>query len=137
MLQRTGLAPSRLVIEVTEGSLLDDPEGVRDILARLRDEGIGAALDDFGTGYSSLSYLHTFPLRSVKIDRSFVARLGLDEGNSNAVVVSILALARALGMEAVAEGIETQAQRDALLAMGCHYGQGYLLGRPAPIGHWS
>ena len=109
---------------------------MRDILARLRDEGIGAALDDFGTGYSSLSYLHTFPLQSVKIDRSFVSRLGADEGNSDAVVVSILALARALGMDAIAEGIETQAQYDTLLAMGCRFGQGYLLGRPAPITQW-
>jgi diguanylate cyclase (GGDEF)-like protein len=137
MLQRTGLAPSRLVLEVTEGSLLDDPEGVRRILAELREDGVGAALDDFGTGYSSLSYLHTFPLRIVKIDRSFVARLGVADRNSDAVVVSILALARALGIEAVAEGIETTAQRDTLLAMGCRYGQGYLLGRPAPIHAWT
>jgi diguanylate cyclase (GGDEF)-like protein len=134
-LRRAGLSPSRLVIEVTEGSLLDDPEGVRDILATLRRDGIGAALDDFGTGYSSLSYLHTFPLRIVKIDRSFVARLGeAGSGNSEAVVGSILALASALGVEAVAEGIETEAQRDRLLAMGCRFGQGYLLGRPAPLG---
>ena len=137
MLRRTGLPPWRVVLEVTEGSLLDDPEGVRDILATLRNEGVGAALDDFGTGYSSLSYLHTFPLRIVKIDRSFVARLGVGEGSSNAVVVSILALALALGIEAVAEGIETIAQRDTLLALGCHYGQGYLLGRPAGIEHWK
>jgi diguanylate cyclase (GGDEF)-like protein len=135
MLQRTGLSPSRLVIEVTEGSLLDDPEGVRDILATLRKDGIGAALDDFGTGYSSLSYLHTFPLRIVKIDRSFVARLDeAGNGNSEAVVGSILALASALGVEALAEGIETDAQRATLLAMGCRFGQGYLLGRPAPLG---
>ena len=136
MLRRTGLPARRAVLEVTEGSLLDDPEGVRDILATLRNEGVGAALDDFGTGYSSLSYLHTFPLRIVKIDRSFVARLGVGEGSSDAVVVSILALALALGVEAVAEGIETIAQRDTLLALGCHYGQGYLLGRPAGIEHW-
>jgi diguanylate cyclase (GGDEF)-like protein len=134
MLQRTGLSPSRLVIEVTEGSLLDDPEGVRDILATLRKDGIGAALDDFGTGYSSLSYLHTFPLRIVKIDRSFVARLDeAGNGNSEAVVGSILALASALGVEALAEGIETDAQRATLQAMGCRFGQGYLLGRPAPL----
>jgi diguanylate cyclase (GGDEF)-like protein len=137
VLHRTGLASSRLVVEVTEGSLLDDPEGVRDILATLRDDGIGAALDDFGTGYSSLSYLHTFPLRIVKIDRSFVARLGeAGAGNSEAVVGSILALARALGVEALAEGNETEAPRQTLLAMGCLYGQGYLLGRPAPVARW-
>ena len=137
MLARTGLEPSRLVLEVTEGSLLDDPDGVRGVLARLREAGVAAALDDFGTGYSSLSYLHTFPLRMVKIDRSFVARLGQPgSGNSEAVVASILALAQALDVQALAEGIETQAQRDALLAMGCRLGQGYLIGRPAPVGHW-
>jgi EAL domain-containing protein (putative c-di-GMP-specific phosphodiesterase class I) len=136
MLGRTGLPPSRLVLEVTEGSLLDEPERVREVLASLRAAGVGAALDDFGTGYSSLSYLHTFPLRIVKIDRSFVSRLGIGEGASDAVVVSILALARALGMEALAEGIETEAQRETLLAMGCKFGQGYLLGRPAPAEHW-
>ena len=135
MLQHAGLPPSQLVIEVTEGSLLEDPEGVRDVLATLRNEGVAAALDDFGTGYSSLSYLHTFPLRIVKIDRSFVARLGEPgNGNSEAVVGSILALAAALGVEALAEGIETEAQRATLLAMGCRFGQGYLLGRPAPLG---
>ena len=137
MLERTGLSPAHLVLEITEGSLLGDPDRVRDVLARLRRAGVGAALDDFGTGYSSLSYLHTFPLRIVKIDRSFVSRLGSAEGASDAVVASILALARALGVDALAEGIETEAQRDTLLAMGCKFGQGYLLGRPAPVARWS
>jgi diguanylate cyclase (GGDEF)-like protein len=136
LLERTGFDPAHLVVEVTEGSLLDDPERVRATLERLRGIGIGAALDDFGTGYSSLSYLHSLPLRMLKIDRSFVH--ALDEGTpaTTTVVVAILALARALGIQVIAEGIETVAQRNALVRMGCEFGQGYLLGRPAPVDHW-
>ena len=137
MLERTGLPPDRLILELTEGSLIEHPEQVRATLEQLREAGIGAALDDFGTGYSSLSYLHTFPLRILKIDRAFVSELGKPGKNSSAsVVAAVLALAKALEMDVVAEGIETHEQRDALLAMGCHFGQGYLLGRPAPITEW-
>jgi diguanylate cyclase (GGDEF)-like protein len=137
MLAWTGLPAKRLLIEITEGSLIDHPEQVRSTLEHLREAGIGAALDDFGTGYSSLSYLHTLPLRTLKVDRSFVAELEKDAGNSTASVVSsILALARALEMNAVGEGIETEAQRLALLKLGCDFGQGYLLGRPAPVSYW-
>ena len=134
LLERTGLAPSRLVVEVTEGALLDNPESVRATLERLREVGIGAALDDFGTGYSSLSYLHSLPLRILKIDRAFVQEL--DHGantSSTTVVAAVLALARALDIEVVAEGIETEVQYAALQAMGCAMGQGYLIGRPEPV----
>jgi len=121
-------------IEITEGVLIDDVSSAVSQLRMLRRSGVRVAIDDFGTGYSSLSYLHTFPLRIVKIDRSFVARLGeAGNDNSEAVVGSILALASALGVEALAEGIETDAQRATLQAMGCRFGQGYLLGRPAPL----
>lgn len=133
LLERTALDPGQLMIEVTEGSLLEDPDRVRAILGRLQAHGIGAALDDFGTGYSSLSYLHTFPLRVLKIDRTFLAALD-QQGNSAAVIAAVLALARALGMDVVAEGIETETQRRALIALGCEYGQGYLFGRPVPAG---
>ena len=137
LLTRTGLATARLLTEVTEGSLLDDPERVCATLDRLRTAGVNAALDDFGTGYSSLSYLHTFPLRMLKIDRAFVSELGKDGSEtSSAVVAAMLTLARALGMQVIAEGIETPEQHAALVQMGCEFGQGYLLGRPAPIGHW-
>jgi diguanylate cyclase (GGDEF)-like protein len=137
MLQRSGLAAARLLTEVTEGSLLEDTDRVAATLGRLQEAGVGAALDDFGTGYSSLNYLHRFPLRMLKIDRAFVGELGKGEsGSSRTVVTAMLALARALGMDVVAEGIVTQEQLDDLLAMGCEFGQGYLLGRPAPIGHW-
>ena len=137
LLDSTGLPAARLIAEVTEGALLDNPERVRATLDRLRQVGVGAALDDFGTGYSSLSYLHSLPLRMLKIDQAFVQQLG--DGNptsSTPVVAAILALARALNLQVIAEGIETPAQRDALLSMGCELGQGFLLGRPAPTGQW-
>ena len=132
LLERTGLAPRRLVIEVTEGSLLDDPEHVRELLGHLQAEGIRTALDDFGTGYSSLSYLHSFPLRMIKIDRTFLAALG-KQSNTSAVVSAVIALARALDMAVVAEGIETEEQHRILLGLGCEFGQGYLFGRPSPF----
>jgi len=138
LLERTALPPERLIIEVTEGALLDNPERVRATLERLRTVGVGAALDDFGTGYSSLSYLHSLPLHILKIDRAFVHEL--DKGantNSTTVVAAILALSRALGIQVIAEGIETDVQYGALQAMGCDMGQGFLLGRPSPIRHWE
>ena len=138
VLERSGLARDRLLVEITEGSLIEHPQSVRSTLDRLRMAGVGAALDDFGTGYSSLSYLHTFPLRMIKIDRGFVAGMDLDpQGSSATIVAAVLAMAHTLGMEVIAEGIETAQQRDALAAMGCDYGQGFLLGRPAPIGAWT
>lgn len=137
MVERTALAPQRVVVEVTEDSLLDDPELVRHMLERLRQAGVGAALDDFGTGYSSLSYLNSLPLRLLKIDRAFVQALDNDAlSNSSTVVSAILALARALDIKVIAEGIETPVQHRLLQEMGCEAGQGFLLDRPAPIEHW-
>lgn len=134
LLARTGLSPSRVIVEVTEGALLDNPERVRDTLERLLTAGVGAALDDFGTGYSSLSYLHSLPLRMLKIDKSFVQELQNGAHTSSTTVVeAILALARALGIHVIAEGIETEAQRSALKAMGCEMAQGYLIGYPGPL----
>ena len=125
--------PRRIRIEVTEGSLLDNPDQVCGILERLGQAGVLAALDDFGTGYSSLSYLHRFPLRMLKVDRSFVAELGIEGARSSASVVrAILALARSLEMDVVAEGIETAGQRDVLIRMGCEFGQGFLFAHPHP-----
>lgn len=137
LLERTGVARDRLIIEVTEGTLLGDPEQVRAVLQGLRDHGIGAALDDFGTGYSSLSYLHSLPLCLVKIDQAFVHALSVDDhGNSSTIIAAIIALAAGLNMEVIAEGIETQEQLDILVAMGCGIGQGFLLGRPAAKKRW-
>jgi len=131
LLERSGLPPARLLIELTEGALLDDPVLVRGTLERLRAAGVQAALDDFGTGYSSLSYLHSLPLGKLKIDQVFVRELdAAGSTGANTVVAAILALARALGIGVIAEGIETAAQRDALLALGCEFGQGFMLGYP-------
>ena len=133
----TGFDPAKLRIEVTEGTLLGDPATVGRVLQSLRDHHIEAALDDFGTGYSSLGHVHSFPLKMIKIDRSFVEPLGQqDASRSLAVIGAILALARSLGLEVVAEGIETEQQRHILAEMGCVYGQGYLFGRPQPAAYW-
>ncbi|MEW9573833.1 EAL domain-containing protein [Rhodanobacter sp. Si-c] len=136
LLERNGLPPGRIVMEITEDSVLDNPESARLMMLRLRDYGIGSALDDFGTGYSSLRYLHTLPLCMLKIDRNFVNELEKSpEIDSSTVVSAILALAKTLGIEVIAEGIETQEHRDKLIAMGCRWGQGYLFGYPAPISY--
>jgi diguanylate cyclase (GGDEF)-like protein len=127
------LAPGRLRVEIGENALLQDPDGVVDVLQRLRDAGIHAVLDDFGTGQSSLPVVHRFPLRMIKIDRSLVALLdGDDTSRGRAVLAAIIALARTLGLEVLAVGVEGEAQRKALLALGCHYGQGFLFGRARP-----
>jgi EAL domain-containing protein (putative c-di-GMP-specific phosphodiesterase class I) len=119
---------------VTEGVLLENPEHVRTTLQALRDAGVLAVLDDFGTGYSSLSYLHRFPLHALKIDRSFVAALGAADGGagSAAVVRAVIALASTLGLEVVAEGVETAAQRAILIELGCKLAQGFLFSEPMP-----
>ena len=134
LVERSGLAPARLFIELTEGALLDDPVLVRTILERLRAASVQAALDDFGTGYSSLSYLHSLPLSKLKIDRTFMRELDVVGGaGADTVVAAILALARTLGISVIAEGVETARQRIALLEMGCEFGQGFMLGRPEPM----
>lgn len=126
--------PSRIRIEVTEGALLQDPDQARLTMLRLRDAGILTSLDDFGTGYSSLSYLHRFPLHALKIDQSFIADLNPDlTGSSAAVVRAIRALAVALDMEVIAEGIETVNQCEALKRLECDIGQGLLFSAPRPV----
>jgi len=133
LVRSRGIDPSHLRIEVTEGVLFENPDLARRTLQRLRDAGVFAQIDDFGTGYSSLSYLHRFPIHALKIDRSFIADLRPgDIGGSAPIVRAILALARSLGIEAIAEGIETTAQRDALLRLGCEFGQGFLFAHPRP-----
>jgi diguanylate cyclase (GGDEF)-like protein len=129
-LMRAGVAPERLVLEITESVMLEDT-GVDDVLGALRDLGVRLAADDFGTGYSSLSYLKRYPIGQVKIDRSFVAGLGVDPDDEG-IVAAILAMARALDLEVVAEGIETDVQRRRLQALGCDHAQGYLFAAPLP-----
>ena len=128
-LARHRLDPSLLVLEITETALMGDPEAALGALTALRALGVGLAVDDFGTGYSSLTYLKQFPIDELKIDRSFVAGLGSDPGDT-AIVASCIQLARALGLRAVAEGVETETQRLALVDLGCDLGQGYHYARP-------
>lgn len=130
-LEATGAPAERLVLEITESALMDDPEAARGILTRIRDLGVRLFLDDFGTGYSSLSYLHRFPLAGVKLDRSFVASM-LSDPVSSKIVRAVAGLARQLELGAVAEGIEEEAQAAALAELGFEHGQGYLFARPRP-----
>jgi diguanylate cyclase (GGDEF)-like protein len=131
LLRTAGADPARLRIEITEVALLDDAARALRTMRLLREYGVMAQLDDFGTGFSALSYLHRFPIETLKIDQSFVAGLcGESRPESLAVIRAILALASTLGIETIGEGIEHPAQREALLEMGCVYGQGYLFGRP-------
>jgi diguanylate cyclase (GGDEF)-like protein len=127
--QHMGVSPMRFQIEITETAIFDDAERAAETLFRLRQMGFRIALDDFGTGYSSLYNIRKFALDCLKIDRSFVDGMGR-ERESSAIVHSIIHLGRALGMEVVAEGVETEAQLQALRAAGCSHLQGYYLARP-------
>ncbi|WP_233198708.1 bifunctional diguanylate cyclase/phosphodiesterase [Luteimonas rhizosphaerae] len=134
LVDAAGLDPHRLRIEITEIALLDDAPRALRMLNTLRSHGIHVLLDDFGTGFSALSYLHRFPIHALKIDQSFVQGLGSEmHAESLALVRAILALAGTLGIDSIAEGVETEQQRDLLADLGCQYGQGYLYGRPASL----
>jgi diguanylate cyclase (GGDEF)-like protein/PAS domain S-box-containing protein len=128
-LRALGLPGESIVVEITEGLLLSSSTGVVEQLLRLRDEGINVSLDDFGTGYSSLSYLQKFDIDFIKIDQSFVRHLKVGTTDL-ALCQAIIAMAHALGMKVIAEGVETAEQRDLLRAAGCDYAQGYFYSRP-------
>lgn len=131
-LESSGLAPGRLHLEITESALVDaSPAAVKEVRA-VADLGVQIALDDFGTGYSSLSLLRDLPVSTVKIDRSFVTPIASDRV-ARAIVRSVITLCQELNITTVAEGIETEEQLTSLRALGCTHGQGYLLGRPAPL----
>jgi EAL domain-containing protein (putative c-di-GMP-specific phosphodiesterase class I) len=130
-LAATGLPPGALTLEMTESVLMERPDEAAAILARLKTLGVRIAVDDFGTGYSSLSYLSRFPVDVLKIDRSFVEHVER-ESEPSELVRTIIQLGRSLNLLTVAEGIETPAQRDAIVAMGCTLGQGYLFSRALP-----
>ncbi len=130
----SGLPPQRLMLEITESLLLRDDERVWNDLVRLRDMGIRIAIDDFGTGYSSLSYLQEVPIDVLKIDKSFIDTMA-SSPRQRALVETIVRLARTLGLDVVAEGIQRRDDRDLLLEMGCPYGQGFLFAGPMSQGH--
>jgi diguanylate cyclase (GGDEF)-like protein/PAS domain S-box-containing protein len=132
VLRETGLEPDSLKLEITESVLMEDTISVTTMLKRLHALGVQLSLDDFGTGYASLSYLHRFPMQILKIDRSFVS--GMNDNNKNAEIVhTIITLARNLGMDVVAEGVETAEHLAALRALQCQYGQGYLFAKPLDV----
>ncbi len=132
----TGLAPARLELEITESVFIDDFSRAISILSRLKSLGVRIALDDFGSGHSSLSYLHSFAFDKIKIDRTFVFDLEHNQ-HSMAIVRAVIDLGHSLGIPVLAEGVETGAQRAILLEKGCDELQGYLLGRPMPIDHYT
>jgi EAL domain-containing protein (putative c-di-GMP-specific phosphodiesterase class I) len=125
-------------IEVTERALLENPNQVKQMLQNLRSHGVGIALDDFGTGYSSLSYLHQYPFETLKIDRSFITELPADDQETQglALVRAIQVLADSLQMKVIAEGIEAESQRQALIKVGCRYGQGFLFAAAQSAETW-
>ena len=132
VIRETGIKPQRLELELTETAMMQDRDRAAAMLKQLTEMGISVAVDDFGTGYSNLSYLIDFSFHKLKIDRSFVSRLDTDP-NSGAVVSTIVGLSRALGVHAIAEGVETESQATLLRAAGCDVFQGFLFGRPAPL----
>ena len=128
-IEASGLSPTSLELEITEGLLMRDPKESAAILRKIRDLGVGIVIDDFGTGYSSLSYIMRFPIDKLKIDRSFIRDLKTDEADA-AVINAILAMARSLHIEVVAEGVETPEQLSYLRDRSCDQAQGYYFGRP-------
>jgi EAL domain-containing protein (putative c-di-GMP-specific phosphodiesterase class I) len=130
-IERAGIDPRLLKIEVTESTLMQNPEQVRSIISELRDTGIRIGIDDFGTGYSSLAYLHRLPLDLLKIDKSFILGM-LTCGETREIVRTIISLAQNLDLDIVAEGVETPEQQQLLFEMGCTHAQGYLYSKSMP-----
>jgi len=133
-LREFGLPPQMLELEITENVALDFKE--TELLQRLRDKGVNLAFDDFGTGYASLSYLLKFPLSRIKIDRSFIMKIA-ESANDAAIVRSLIAMAHNLGLEVIAEGVETAAQAAFLLDEKCEEAQGYLYSEPLPADEFA
>ena len=130
-LSESGVPPTRLMLEITEGVLIDNPEEMVKRIEDLHALGVRIALDDFGSGYSNLGYLQRFPFDKLKIDRSFVLALG-NSANGGVIIQAIVALGRALGLSVLVEGVETEQQRVLLRLAGCDEMQGFLFARPAP-----
>ena len=129
VLRVTGIEPQRLILEITEGAFIENPKTALEIIEELREMGVKVCVDDFGTGYSSLSYLHTLPVNTLKIDRSFVTKLGRRKKQTE-LVQNIIKMAEDLGIDVVAEGVETEDQRERLRKLECGYMQGFSFCRP-------
>ncbi len=132
ILAETGVNPRAIELELTESTLMEDTKSAQTLLYELKRLGIWIALDDFGTGYSSLGYLRRFPFDTLKVDRSFVSDILVDDGCA-AITSAIVAMANRLGLHVVAEGVETEGQRDYLVELGCEQIQGYFYSRPLPV----
>jgi EAL domain-containing protein (putative c-di-GMP-specific phosphodiesterase class I) len=136
VLFQSGLAPARLALEITEGILINDPSRALSILRRIKALGVKISRDDFGTGYASPSSLQSFPFDKIKIDRAFIS--GVDTNQQSAAIVrAVLGLSNALQISVIAEGVETEGERQFLLDQGCREIQGYLVGAPQPIAIYS
>ena len=135
-LRALDIPPSCIVVEITEGLLMDDRIEVQEKLLAFRDAGIQVSLDDFGTGYSAMSYLQRFDIDYLKIDQSFVRNMVKNPGDQ-AIAEAIIVMAHKLGMKVIAEGVETEAQRNMLVAAGCDFGQGFLFAKPMPAGEFD
>jgi len=132
IVRKYGIPTSSLELELTESCMMEQSNMQMGVLQQLKESGVGLNLDDFGTGFSSLSYLQELPFDTLKIDRSFVAQMG-DGGGGDEVLKSIVALAKALRLTVVAEGVETANQVDSLRELACHFGQGFFFAKPL---HW-
>jgi EAL domain-containing protein (putative c-di-GMP-specific phosphodiesterase class I) len=130
-MSETGFDPRHLAIEITESAYLEDPDSLTSVMKALKDRGIHLHVDDFGVGYSSLSYLRRFPIDAVKIDRSFINRVDqADSSDSLEIVRAVVALAKSLKIDVVAEGVEREEQKKYLQDLDCPYAQGYLFAKP-------
>jgi EAL domain-containing protein (putative c-di-GMP-specific phosphodiesterase class I) len=133
--ERHGVPPACVELEITETTLMMDAERTLPLLDELRAMGVHLSIDDFGTGYSSLSALQQFPISTLKIDRSFVTHAATDPDDAT-IVRTIIEMGRSLGLQVIAEGVETDEQRYFLRHSGCHYGQGRLFGEPITSGEF-
>ena len=130
---KTGIKPENLILEITESMIMENAESASNLLAELKTLNVKLHIDDFGTGYSSLSYLHQFPLDALKIDRSFIAKIGIDNNEKLEIVKAIAALAGNLNLEVIAEGVETVEQLTQLRHLNCKNMQGFLFSRPLDV----
>jgi EAL domain-containing protein (putative c-di-GMP-specific phosphodiesterase class I) len=133
VLAETGAGPDMLQLEITESTLMQNPKGALETLAALKRIGLGLAIDDFGTGYSSLSSLKSFPIDTIKVDRSFVRHVP-DNTDDTAIMDAIIAMGKTLGLTVVAEGVETREQVEFLREHGCEQFQGFYFSKPLPAG---